>query len=270
MQKKSETRVRNQTNPSFGIMQPYFLPYAGYFSLIKHTDKWIVFDDIQFEKQSWGNRNRILKHPEGLTYINVPLKKHKRSTLYSQIEIQNKVDWKSKIIGQFEYYKINAPYYAHVINLMERIVLPTFKYLTDFNIHSMEMICDYLDISFNYEKYSDLNLNVKDKVRYRGDWAFQICNNLGAKEYINPCMGHPLFCKKDWDDAGIKLKFLANNIPKYSQKRNIFEERLSIIDVLMWNSIEEAHKNLDSLKICNGECLYKTTREKVCEYETIL
>ena len=177
MKEKSVKSIPIGDKTSLGIMQPYFFPYVGYFSLIKHTDEWIVFDDIQFEKQSWGNRNRILKHPEGLTYINVPLKKHSQNTLYSQIEIQNNIDWKTKVIRQLEYYRVNAPYYNKVTELIREIFKPNFKYLVDLNIFSMTKICDFLDIPFEYTKYSDLKLSIKDEVRYTGDWAFQISKN---------------------------------------------------------------------------------------------
>lgn len=229
----------------YAIMQPYFLPYIGYFSLIKETDKWIVFDSTQYKKQSWGNRNRILKHPNGLTWINVPLKKHKRESLYSEIEIQNDIDWKKKMIGQFEYYRQNAPNYKVVVELIEAIFSPKFTFLVDLNIHVMEKICEYLGISFDYIKFSDLDLKI-DKVKDSGDWGLQICQKINVKSYINPYMGHFMFHQKDWDDAGIKLQFLMNKNLEYSQKRDVFEEKLSIIDVLMWNSIEEIHRLMES------------------------
>lgn len=235
----------NNVDHKYGIMQPYFLPYIGYFSLINKTDQWIVFDDTQYKKQSWGNRNRILKHPEGLSWIKIPLKKHQRKALYSEIEIQNERPWKEKLVRQFEFYRINAPHYERIIQLFKEIIEPKFEYLVDLNIHSMVKVCEYLKIPFNYVKYSDLNLDIKD-VKCSGDWALQICKKLKINSYINPYMGHFMFQRKDWEEAKIELQFLLNkNIP-YSQKRDFFEERLSIIDVLMWNSVEEVHELLAS------------------------
>lgn len=235
----------NYLNFSYGINQPYFLPYIGYFSLIKETDRWIVFDDIQYVKQSWGNRNKILKHPSGVSWINIPIKKHSRASLYSEIEIQNNSDWKQKLIRQFEYYKINAPYYKTVVKLFEDIIAPDFEYLVDLNINGLEIICDYLNIPFSFTKYSDLNLKITN-VKSSGDWALQICKNLDIRTYINPYKGYFMFETKDWDNENIKLQFLKNKNLMYAQKRVSFEERLSIIDVLMWNSIEEVHKLMES------------------------
>ena len=70
-----------------GIMQPYFFPYIGYMSLIKNTDLFILFDDVQFIRHGWIERNRILKPSGGWQYIAVPLEKHHRDTLIKEIRI---------------------------------------------------------------------------------------------------------------------------------------------------------------------------------------
>lgn len=235
-----------EEHKSYAIMQPYFLPYIGYFSLIKETDRWIVFDDIQYQKQSWGNRNRILKHPNDWTWIRIPIIKNKRYSNYSDMKIQNSdLEWKSKLIRQFEYYRQYAPHYNDVINLLNEILEPEFEYLVDLNIYAIKKICKYLDINFDYIKYSELNLDI-DYVKDSGDWALQICKKMKLKSYVNPYFGYFMFNQEDWDNANINLKFLMNkNIP-YNQHREKFEDKMSIIDVLMWNSKEETQHLLQS------------------------
>lgn len=235
-------------NTSYGIMQPYFLPYAGYFSLIKSTDNWIVFDETQYRKQSWGNRNRILKHPEGLSWISAPTKKHSRRATYAEIEIQNEIEWKPKFLRQFEFYKMKAPYYKEVFNLIQEIISPVHTHLVDLNVFSMSKICEYLEIPFNYTKLSDLGFD-PSTVKHSGDWGLQICKKVNAKKFVNPCMGYHMFRSEDWVQEDIELLFLSFNDLEYSQKRDIFEEKLSIIDVLMWNSKSEAHKIIDNYNL---------------------
>ena len=87
------------------IMQPYFFPYLGYFGLINHTEKFILFDTVQFIRHGWIERNRILKPMEDWQYIAVPLKKHSQKTLIKDIEINNSIDWKNKIFAQLTHYK---------------------------------------------------------------------------------------------------------------------------------------------------------------------
>ncbi len=87
------------------IMQPYFMPYIGYISLIKHSDVFILFDPVQFIRHGWIERNRILKQNEGWLYIQVPLLKSGRDTLIQDCLIDNSKDWKNKILSQLQIYK---------------------------------------------------------------------------------------------------------------------------------------------------------------------
>ncbi len=91
------------------IMQPYFLPYLGYFALIKHTDKFIVFDTPQYIRHGWIERNRILKPSEGWQYINVPLEKRPRDIAIKDLRIRQNDDWRRKILAQLEHYKKRLP-----------------------------------------------------------------------------------------------------------------------------------------------------------------
>jgi hypothetical protein len=108
------------------IMQPYFMPYIGYISLIKHTDRFILFDKVQFIRHGWIERNRILKQNQGWLYIQVPLKKFSRETSIHNIVINNTQDWKNKIKSQLQVYKKSAPYYYKVIKLVDEIFI--FEY----------------------------------------------------------------------------------------------------------------------------------------------
>ena len=102
------------------IMQPYFFPYLGYFSLIKNTDHLILLDEVQFIRHGWIERNRMLKENDGWLYIQVPIKKDKgRNTLIKNIEVNNSLPWKEKILSQVRHYKNIAPNYSVVFNLMQ-------------------------------------------------------------------------------------------------------------------------------------------------------
>jgi len=81
-------------------MQPYFIPYLGYFDLINRTDCWVVFDTVQYIRHGWVNRNRILHSDSGWQYIMVPLKKHSRKAAIKDIEIAANIDWKNRILAQ--------------------------------------------------------------------------------------------------------------------------------------------------------------------------
>lgn len=230
-----------------GIMQPYFFPYLGYFSLIKNTDQWIVLDTVQYIRHGWINRNRILKLNGGWQYIGIPLKKHSRNTLIKNIKISKNGGWKEKIFEQLKYYE-KAPYYNQVVELLKEC----FNYKTDsivkFNTYSLKKICEYLNIKFNYEIFSEMDLKI-GKINGPGDWALEISKTLKANEYINPPGGEKIFDKKKFEEVGIKLNFLKINLKEYSQEYKIFEPGLSIIDVMMFNLPETINKMLSDYKL---------------------
>ena len=137
------------------IMQPYFLPYLGYFSLIKHTEEFILLDSVQFIRHGWIERNRILKPSEGCQYINVPLQKHSRETLIKDIIINNSTEWKRKILSQLEHYK-TASYYKTVLSLLSDIFEDEYTSIVDLNFRSLKTVCDYLGIKASIKVFSNM------------------------------------------------------------------------------------------------------------------
>jgi hypothetical protein len=216
-------------------MQPYFFPYLGYYALIQSADKWIVFDEVQFIRHGWIERNRILKPNSGWQYISAPLEKHSRSTLIKDIKIKNTEDWKARIFNQLEHYKKKAPYYRQVLDFLNQAFLFHTEYISLLNAHLLNESCNYLSIPFHYEIYSGMNTRI-DPINEPGDWALNISKAIGASCYINPIGGIALFNKKKFDKKGIDLKFLKFNLIEYNQHRSVFEPGLSIIDVMMFNS----------------------------------
>ena len=101
-----------------GIMQPYFFPYLGYFSLINYVDEFIIFDPVQYIRKGWINRNRVLKKGGGVKYINITVEKHCLGTLIKDIRLSTTQDWRNKILRNLDYYEKKAPYYYEVKELL--------------------------------------------------------------------------------------------------------------------------------------------------------
>lgn len=231
------------------IMQPYFLPYLGYFSLIKHTDEFILFDTVQFIRHGWIERNRILKPSNGWQYIMVPLKKHSRETLIKDIEINNDQQWKEKILAQLQHYKKQAPYFSNVIDILNEIFSKEYATIVDLNLASLKTVCNYLGIITPIQVFSLMNIDI-EPANAPDEWALNICKALGnVDEYWNPPGGQSFFDKKKYENAGINLKFHSAILTDYDQKRNVFEPGLSILDVMMFNSVEEINKMLDNYEL---------------------
>ena len=233
-----------------GIMQPYFFPYLGYLSLIKHTDKFILFDPVQYIRHGWIERNRILKPNDGWQYISVPLEKHDMHTKIKDIKIDNSQDWRTKIFAQLTHYKKKSPFYKETINVIEEGISTPVETITQLNFNTLKATCNYLGIRFNCSIFSEMNMKL-DTVNEPDEWALKICLALNADEYWNPPGGQEFFDRQKYTNAGIKLSFQSVNLQFYSQRRGIenFIPGLSIIDVMMFNSVEQIHEKLDNYEL---------------------
>lgn len=228
------------------IMQPYFFPYIGYFQLIAAADRFILFDDVQYIRHGWINRNRVLKpEGEGFTYVSVPLEKHDSKTLIREIRTANDAAWKARIIRQLDHYKKKAPYYKPVHELLRTCLSNTETNITLFNGGCLKTTCAYLGIDFTIEVSSAMNLDYS-QVHGPGQWALRICEQVGAREYINPSGGREIFDEEEYDASDIRLRFLKPDIRPYDQRRLFFEPNLSMIDIMMFNSAMEIKEMLSA------------------------
>jgi hypothetical protein len=221
-----------------GIMQPYFFPYLGYFALIKHTDKWIFFDTPQYIRHGWVNRNRILKPNAEWQYITIPLIKHSRDTAIKDIGINDSTDWRSLIYRQLEHYKKNAPFYQPTIEIIIKSLDIESSNLSTINIHALKTLCEYLRIKLNYEVFSQMNISI-DSITAPDEWSLKIAKQIKATHYYNPPGGHDFFDRSKFILEGIDLKFLSISEATYSQGNRVFIPGLSIIDVLMFNDVQQ-------------------------------
>lgn len=227
------------------IMQPYFMPYIGYISLLKHTDKFVLFDTVQFIRHGWIERNRIIKPNGGWQYIQVPLVKFSRETLIKDVQINNSIDWRNKILAQLQHYKKIAPYYFKTIKFLQSIFEIDYSDIVTVNKKALEMILEYLGLNKHIEVFSQMDLQI-DPVKAPDEWALNICKAIGCvDEYWNPPGGLSFFDKTKYDEAKINLKFHSIKLTEYDQKQNCFESGLSIIDVMMFNNAEEINHMLD-------------------------
>lgn len=221
-----------------GMMQPYLFPYIGYYKLIANTDCWCVFDIVQYTKETWMNRNRILHPSNGWRYFSVPVKKHQCNTkIVDIVSVDNDLALQH-IIRHLAHYKKYAPYYQETLEIVNNAFAECqTTSLPKLNIESLKAVCSYLDIPFNYCVCSEMNFNLPI-INYPGQWAVEIADVLGAEEYLNPIGGKDLFDHAAFEKRGIKLSFQAMKIFEYDCKKYSFEPNLSILDVIMWNSKE--------------------------------
>jgi len=227
-----------------GIMQPYFFPYLGYFDLINYSNRWIIFDTVQYIRHGWINRNRILKPGGDWQYVSVPLKKHGREILIKDVEISANQDWKTRLLAQLQHYKKKAPYFFKTCRLVEECLAVEEPSISRLNAAILEKVCHHLGIPFEYEYFSKMILEL-ESVEEPGDWSLRIADKLGAKEYVNPPGAAELFDSSKFNEIGVKLTIRHLPTLEYECQGFDFIPNLSIIEVLMWNSPDKVKEFLD-------------------------
>jgi hypothetical protein len=215
-------------------MQPYFFPYIGYWQLIHASDAFVLFDDAQYMRHGWVNRNRILKPGGGWQYILVPLRKHEMTESIRFVQAHPDKRWRELIVAQLAHYKRKARHFDETIDLVKQSLFENDdQSIAAINRTIVKNICAYLDLDKKIVMSSEESFDYS-KVKDAGDWALRISEQMGASEYINPASGEALFDKKKFESSNIKLSFLVSQEIVYSQ-RGPFEPSLSIIDVIMFN-----------------------------------
>lgn len=222
-------------------MQPYFLPYIGYFQLIQNADQFVVYDNIQYTKKGWINRNRMLSNgtPE---YFTIPLKS---DSDYLDIDKRNlsetrNVDLK-KVQNKIKANYLKAPFFKEVNPLIEECLNCNENNLFRYIFNSIQRICVYLEIKTPLIISSQIGANHNLKGEER---VIDICKALNAKKYLNPIGGMELYANENFEKNGIELVFHKARVIQYQQFKNDFAPFLSILDVLMFNSKQEVIKML--------------------------
>lgn len=216
------------------IMQPYFLPYIGYFQLIASCDQFIIYDNIKYTKKGWINRNRYLLNGADATFT-IPLAKASDNLNVIDRSISEDFD-KKKLISQLHNAYRKSPQFNQVFPLISKLIEYPDLNLFNFIYYSIKEICGYLEIKTNIIISSSLNI---DHSLQSQDKVIALVKALAGTEYINPIGGIELYSKEVFKSSGIKLSFLKAKNIEYSQFNNTFIPWLSILDVLMFNSKEQ-------------------------------
>lgn len=227
-----------------GIMQPYFLPYIGYFQLLNAVDKYVIYDNIQYTKKGWINRNRILQNGKDLL-ITVPVEKDSDYLNIKDRLVSNGFD-RQKLLNQIREAYRKAPHFDSVISLIENIINVDENNLFRYIYNSVKTVCEYLNIDTEIIISSTLDIDHSLKGQ---DKVISICKKLGATDYYNAIGGQELYNVEDFKKENIDLHFLSANPIEYKQLKNEFVPWLSILDVMMFNSVDEIKTILENYKL---------------------
>ena len=213
-------------------MQPYFLPYIGYWQLIQAVDKFVILDDVQFITRGWINRNKIIVHGEE-QWLTLPLRDASRNKKINEIEISPKKQWLPKLNRTLEYAYQKAPFFELGKNLLDEILEIKDTNASIFLRKSIQILCDFLQIETKIEvaseKYPATDLKGKDRI-------IDICRTCKTDTYVNAKGGREIYNKKDFSINRIDLRFIEN-----INDSLIYS---SIIDEIMNNHLDDLRKKL--------------------------
>jgi len=245
-------------------MQPYFFPYAAYFQLIKSVDKYILYGNLDYIKEGWMHRNKILIRKQNPNYITVKLVQKSSNKKITDIELYKSIFWKKKIVRGIEFNYNKSKYFDEVFSLVKDIIFADYKYLHDYNSNCIVQISNYLGLSTqiitNYseylliERHLDLIYQSSNDVIHKiyGDYVekktarvIEICKKEKAYIFINAIGGNKLYSKEQFKKNNIDLYFLKTGNVCYKQFNDRFIPNLSIIDMLMHCGRELSYSLLD-------------------------
>lgn len=217
-----------------GIMQPYFLPYLGYWQLINYVDEFILYDTIQYTKKGWITRNRYLKNGKD-DYFSLAIRQDSSTLDVNERYLSPDYD-RQKLIRMLEGAYSKAPHFKSQFSIFEDIILNPEMNLFSYIENSIHKICSTLDIQTKITSSSTLTACPRD---LKGqDRVINIVRALSGTDYINPIGGVELYDKAVFLDHNINLGFLKMADIQYPQFNHDFVPCLSIMDVMMFNSVE--------------------------------
>lgn len=217
------------------IMQPTYLPWLGYFSMIDDVDVFVFLDSVQLVKRSWQVRNRIKEYDGKELMLSIPIHTiGRRDTKICDAEFASQ-SWYVKHLNSIKQCYSKSKFYDEIMSFIEPVYYENYKYLSEFNIKLITSICEYIGINTTLIKSSDLNgiCGKKDSL------LVDICKKIGIDYYLSAIGSSEYIESKEpggfFSKEGIKLRYQNYQHPEYKQLGNVFMPFMGIIDLLCNN-----------------------------------
>jgi WbqC-like protein family len=225
------------------IMQPYVFPYLGYYQLLKAADVFVCFDDVNFIKKGWINRNRILLNGAPYTFT-IPIQGLSQNSTIRASMLADDQSWKAKLVGNIQHAYRKAPSFEAVFPQLQDLIRTAEGSIADLAEASLRMVVTYLQLPVSIHRSSTLAIPADVKAQ---DRIIQVAKAHKATRYINPANGAGMYSEDRFAQEGMELRFLRmNSHVRYTQQGSgAFEPGLSMLDVLMNCSVEQVRELLD-------------------------
>lgn len=210
-----------------GIIQPNYIPWRGYFHLIREVDVFVFLDDVQYTKQDWRNRNRIRLKSGALTWLSVPVKA-KSDTPIREVEINYATNWVHKHLTALEQNYGRAPFFGTYFEPFREVLQAGERRLSDLDIRLCRLICGWLGIETDLVLASDLACP-----GHKDEKLIAMTRKLGGTHYLSGPAAQGYIRPQMWEAAGIGLSYMEYPAyPAYPQIARPFEPAVSVLDLL--------------------------------------
>ena len=208
-------------------IQPSFFPWKGYFHMLQRSDVFVFHDNIQYDKQSWRNRN-IIKTRHGKRWLTVPVKINDnwRQNI-NEVRIDTHQPWQSNHLNLIKSAYLKAPYFGMIFPILEEVYATAWERISDLDIYATKKISEMLGINTQFVRASDLSVS-----GHKTDRLIQICKILGAHKYISGPSARNYIEEDKFIKNKIELEYMDYYYPEYPQLHGTFDHFVSILDVL--------------------------------------
>ena len=221
------------------ILQPSYLPWLGFFEQMHRSDQFVLYDDVQFTRRDWRNRNRI-RVVEGSVWLTVPvIQKNKYEQSLLETRIDNSTSWKRKHLETIRCHYSKTPFFDLHFPWCEKIFNSEWDFLLDLSLETIQYLKGELKINTPLLRSSELG-----EPGNKTERLVSICKQLGATQYLSGESARNYISEKDFSDQGIELEYQKYQHPEYPQRYEGFVPFLSTID-LLFNC---GDKSMDFLK----------------------
>ncbi|MBT6716386.1 MAG: WbqC family protein [Nitrospina sp.] len=227
------------------ILQPSYLPWLGFFDQMDRSDQFVLYDDVQFTRRDWRNRNKV-RIREGSVWLTVPvIQKNKFEQSLLETKIDNSTSWKRKHLETIRCHYSKAPFFDLYFPWCEKIFNSEWEFLLDLSLETIEYLREQLKIDTPLLRSSELG-GVGNKTQR----LISICKQLGATQYLSGEAAKDYISEKEFADEGIELGYQEYQHPEYQQRYAGFIPFMSTLD-LLFNCGE---KSLGILKQTESSC----------------
>ncbi len=213
------------------VEQPNYIPWMGYFDLLDRSDIWVWYDDVQYTRRDWRNRNRVARAGEAI-WLTIPVSgQDHRDKAIGDVEIDHGQRWVRKHLGTLRHFYGSSPFFRPVFDLVRRHLEAAPRLLADLTIALNEDLCEFLGIETEFHRSSEL-VGSKASGQRR---ILAICRQFRPSVYLSGPAARGYLVPREFEMDGIELRYISYRYPGYP--RNDWPRRtdLSILDVLFWN-----------------------------------